>query len=115
MRAWSELAYLKPPTEEQMDGYELLPAPGNPGRVARPSITARLKEASHITEPKRDQTRPNTTSPMRTDKEDTMDEKDNYLHTDKLSEEQNGNMLNGILNNLPPLPLPQGPIEEGAR
>lgn len=44
-----------------------------------------------------------------------MDEKDSYLHTDKLSEEHNGNMLNGILNNLPPSPLPQGPIEEGAR
>ena len=38
-----------------------------------------------------------------------MNEKDNYLHTAELSEEQNDNMLDGILNNLPPSPLPQGP------
>ena len=38
-----------------------------------------------------------------------MNEKDNYLHTAELSEEQNGNMLDGILNNLPPSPLPKGP------
>ena len=31
-----------------------------------------------------------------------MNEKDNYLHTAELSEEQNDNMLDGILNNLPP-------------
>ena len=29
-----------------------------------------------------------------------MNEKDNYLHTAELSEEQNDNMLDGILNNL---------------
>ena len=28
---------------------------------------------------------------------------------DELSEEQNDNMLDGILNNLPPSPLPKGP------
>ena len=38
-----------------------------------------------------------------------MNEKDNYLHTAELSEEQNDNMLDGILNNLPPSPLPKGP------
>lgn len=38
-----------------------------------------------------------------------MDEKDNYLHTAELSEEQNDNMLDGILNNLPPSPLPKRP------
>ncbi len=43
MRAWGELAYLKPLTEKQMEDYELRPAPGNPDRVARPSITAQLK------------------------------------------------------------------------
>ena len=59
MRAWGELAYLKPLTEKQM--------------------------------------------------EDTMNEKDNHLLTVELSEEQNGNMLDGILNNLPPSPLPKGP------
>ena len=31
-----------------------------------------------------------------------MNEKDNHLLTVELSEEQNGNMLDGILNNLPP-------------
>ena len=30
MRAWGELAYLKPLTDKQMDNYELRPAPGNP-------------------------------------------------------------------------------------
>ena len=35
-----------------------------------------------------------------------MNEKDNHLLTVELSEEQNGNMLDGILNNLPPSPLP---------
>lgn len=38
-----------------------------------------------------------------------MNEKDNYLHTAELSEKQNDNMLDGILNNLPPSPLPKGP------
>ena len=38
-----------------------------------------------------------------------MNEKDNYLHTAELSTEQNTNMLDGILNNLPPSPLPKGP------
>ena len=36
-----------------------------------------------------------------------MNEKDNPLLTAELTEEQNGNMLDGILNNLPPLPLAQ--------
>ena len=36
MRAWGELAYLKPLTEKQMEDYELRPAPGNPDRAARP-------------------------------------------------------------------------------
>lgn len=51
MRAWGELAYLKPLTEKQMEDYELRPAPGNPDRVARPSITAQLKEAARRAEP----------------------------------------------------------------
>ena len=38
-----------------------------------------------------------------------MNEKDNHLLTVELSEEQNGNMLDGILNNLPPSLLPKGP------
>ena len=46
MRAWGELAYLKPLTDKQMEDYELRPAPGNPDRAARPSITAQLKEAA---------------------------------------------------------------------
>ena len=46
MRAWGELAYLKPLTDKQMDDYELRPAPGNPDRAARPSITTQLKEAA---------------------------------------------------------------------
>ena len=37
-----------------------------------------------------------------------MNEKDNHLHTAELSVEQNDNMLDGILNNLPPSPLPKG-------
>lgn len=42
-----------------------------------------------------------------------MNEKDNYLHTAELSEEQNDNMLDGILNNLPPSPLSKGPEKKG--
>ena len=38
-----------------------------------------------------------------------MNEKDNPLLTAELTEEQNGNMLDGILNNLPPSPLPRRP------
>lgn len=38
-----------------------------------------------------------------------MNEKDNHLHTAELSVEQNDNMLDGILNNLPPSPLPKRP------
>lgn len=38
--------YLKPLTDKQMDDYELRPAPGNPDRATRPSITAQLKEAA---------------------------------------------------------------------
>jgi len=33
-----------------------------------------------------------------------MNERDNPLLTAELTEEQNGNMLDGILNNLPPSP-----------
>ena len=51
MRAWGELAYWKPLTEKQMEDYELRPAPGNPDRAARPSITAQLKEAARRAEP----------------------------------------------------------------
>lgn len=35
-----------------------------------------------------------------------------YHSTAELSEEQNDNMLDGILNNLPPSPLPKGPEEK---
>ena len=53
IRAWGELAYLKPLTEKQMDDYELRPAPGNPDRdKARPSITAKLQEARRSEPPK---------------------------------------------------------------
>ena len=38
-----------------------------------------------------------------------MNEKDNPLLTTELTEEQNGNMLDGILNNLLPSPLPWRP------
>lgn len=38
-----------------------------------------------------------------------INEKENHLHTAELSVEQNDNMLDGILNNLPPSPLPKGP------
>ena len=38
-----------------------------------------------------------------------MNERDNHLHTAELSVEQNDNMLDGILNNLPPSPLPKRP------
>ena len=41
-----------------------------------------------------------------------MNEKDNPLLTAELTEEQNGNMLDGILNNLPPSPLPRRPEEK---
>lgn len=51
MWAWGELAYWKPLTEKQMEDYELRPAPGNPDRAARPSITAQLKEAARRAEP----------------------------------------------------------------
>ena len=35
-----------------------------------------------------------------------MDEKNNYLQTAELSIEQNTNMIDGILNNMPPAPIP---------
>ena len=41
-----------------------------------------------------------------------MNEKDNPSLTAELTEEQNGNMLDGILNNLPPSPLPRRPEEK---
>ena len=37
-----------------------------------------------------------------------MNERDNHLHTAELSVEQNDNMLDGILNNLPPRRFPRG-------
>ena len=53
MRAWGELAYLKPLTEKQMEDYELRPAPGNPDRdKAHPSITAKLQAARRQEPPK---------------------------------------------------------------
>lgn len=51
MRAWGEVAYLQPLTERQMSDYELRPAPGNPDRETRRSITARLKESVPRQEP----------------------------------------------------------------
>ena len=41
-----------------------------------------------------------------------MNRRDNPLLAAELTEEQNGNMLDGILNNLPPSPLPQRPEEK---
>lgn len=41
-----------------------------------------------------------------------MNEKENAMLTAELTEEQNGNMLDGILNNLPLSPLPQQPREK---
>lgn len=41
-----------------------------------------------------------------------MNERDNPLLTVELTEEQNGNMLDGILNNLPLSPLPRRPEEK---
>ena len=38
-----------------------------------------------------------------------MNEKDNHLLTVELSEEQNDNMLDGILNKLQPSTFPKGP------
>ncbi len=38
-----------------------------------------------------------------------MHEKNDHLHTAELSMEQNDNMLDGIINNLPPAPLPERP------
>lgn len=53
IRAWGELAYLKPLTEKQMEDYELRPAPGNPDRdKTRPSITAKLQAARRQEPPK---------------------------------------------------------------
>ena len=41
IRAWGELAYLKPLIKKHVDDYELRPAPGNPGRErACPSTIA---------------------------------------------------------------------------
>lgn len=48
-------------------------------------------------------------SPMRKDKEDAMNERDIHLHIAELFEEQNGNMLDGILNNLLSSPLSKKP------
>ena len=39
------------PDGKQIEDYELRPAPGNPDRAARPSITAQLKEAARRAEP----------------------------------------------------------------
>jgi hypothetical protein len=36
-----------------------------------------------------------------------MDEKDNYLKSAELSAEQNCNMIDGVINNLPPVPAPE--------
>ena len=41
-----------------------------------------------------------------------MNRRDNPLLTAELTEEQNGNMLDGILNSLPPSPLHQRPEEK---
>ena len=41
-----------------------------------------------------------------------MNENDNPLLTVELTEEQNGNMLDGILNNLPSSPLTQRPEQK---
>lgn len=56
MRAWGVLYYEKPLTQQQMDDYELKPAPDNPDRAVRPSIAAQLKAATQRPEPTREAT-----------------------------------------------------------
>ena len=68
MRAWGELAYLKPLTESRWRTMSCarLPATltGRPGPPSQPSSRRRPAERS----PRRSPTRPNTTSPVRTDR-----------------------------------------------
>ena len=96
IRAWGELAYLKPLTESRWRTTSCARPPGNPDRAARPSITPSSRRRPADRRPPRSPTRSDTTSAMRTDKEDAMNERDNHLHTVELSEEQNDNMLDGI-------------------
>jgi hypothetical protein len=44
-----------------------------------------------------------------------MNEKDNYLKTAELSAEQNYNQIDGILNNAPPLPPEDKPLDRVKR
>lgn len=50
IQTWGEVLYTKPLPESLIDSYELAPAPSNPDRAERPSITAQLKEAAGRTQ-----------------------------------------------------------------
>ena len=99
--AWGHLTYTRPLTKRQASDYELRPAPDNPDRPR--SILSLI----HISEPQRKM--PLTGA---TDRRIFMDQERNPNKNAELAMEQNGNMIDGIINNLPVPPSEEKPLDK---
>ena len=98
--AWGHLTYTRPLTKRQASDYELRPAPDNPDRPR--SIREQMKTAVKQAEADRGQAAPKKNAPDQgTDRRIFMEQERNSNRNAELAMEQNGNMIDGIINNLP--------------
>ena len=109
--AWGHLTYTRPLTKRQASDYELRPAPDNPDRPR--SIREQMKTAAKQAEAGRGQSAPKK-MPLTgaTDRRIFMEQERNSNKNAELSMEQNGNMIDGIINNLPVPPRSEKPLDK---
>ena len=106
--AWGHLTYTRPLTKRQTSDYELRPAPDNPDRP-RP-IREQMKTAVKQVEADRRQAAPKKNAPI--DRRTFMEQERNPNKNAELAMEQNGNMIDGIINNLPAPPRLEKPLDK---
>ena len=109
--AWGHLTYTRPLTKRQASDYELRPAPDNPDRPR--SIREQMKTAAKQAEAGRGQSAPKK-MPLTgaTDRRIFMEQERNSNRNAELAMEQNGNMIDGIINNLPAPPPAEKPLDK---
>ena len=109
--AWGHLTYTRPLTKRQASDYELRPAPDNPDRPR--SIREQMKTAVKQVEADRGQSAPRK-MPLTgaTDRRIFMEQERNPNKNAELAMEQNGNMIDGIINNLPVLSRSEKPLDK---
>ena len=109
--AWGHLTYTRPLTKRQASDYELRPAPDNPDRPR--SIREQMKTAAKQVEADRGQAaqRKMPLTGAR-DRRIFMEQERNPNKNAELAMEQNGNMIDGIINNLPVPPRSEKPLDK---